>query len=56
MKLQQVGENSIMKSFITCIIRMIKSRRMRWEGRVVRISEKRNAYRTLGESQKERAR
>jgi hypothetical protein len=29
------------------IIRMIKSRRMRWAGRVARMGEKRNAYRIL---------
>jgi hypothetical protein len=29
------------------IIRMIKTRRMRWAGRVVRMEEKRNAYRIL---------
>jgi hypothetical protein len=29
------------------IIRMIKSRRMRWEGHVARIGEKRNAYKIL---------
>jgi hypothetical protein len=29
------------------IIRMIKSRRMRWIGHVVRMGEKRNAYRIL---------
>jgi hypothetical protein len=29
------------------IIRIIKSRRMRWEGHVARIGEKRNAYRLL---------
>jgi hypothetical protein len=29
------------------IIRMIKSRRMRWAGHVARIEPKRNAYRTL---------
>ena len=29
------------------IIRMIKSRRMRWAGHVARMGEKRNAYRTL---------
>jgi hypothetical protein len=37
-----------MRSFITCtppnIIRMIKSRRMRWAGHVARLREKRNAY------------
>jgi hypothetical protein len=41
-----------MRSFVTwysspSIIRMIKSRRMRWEGNVARIGEKRNAYRIL---------
>jgi hypothetical protein len=30
-----------------CIIRMIKSRRMRWAGHVARMGEKRNAYRIL---------
>jgi hypothetical protein len=29
------------------IIRMIKSRRMRWAGYVIRMGEKRNAYRIL---------
>jgi hypothetical protein len=29
------------------IIRIIRPRRMRWEGHVVRIGEKRNAYRLL---------
>jgi hypothetical protein len=29
------------------IIRIIKSRRMRWAGHVVRMGEKRNAYRLL---------
>jgi hypothetical protein len=29
------------------IIRMIKSRRMRWTGNVARMGEKRNAYRIL---------
>jgi hypothetical protein len=31
----------------TNIIRLIKSRRMRWEGHVARIGEKRNTYRLL---------
>jgi hypothetical protein len=36
------------------IIRIIKSRRMRWTGHVARMGEKRNAYRDIGEgSQKE---
>jgi hypothetical protein len=29
------------------LIRMIKSRRMRWAGHVARMGEKRNAYRIL---------
>jgi hypothetical protein len=42
-----------MKSFIifalrqTYVIRMIKSRRMRWEGHIARMREKRNAGRIL---------
>jgi hypothetical protein len=36
------------------IIRIIKSRRMRWAGHVVRIGEKRNEYSLLWESQRER--
>jgi hypothetical protein len=32
------------------IIRMIKSRRMRWAGHVERMGEKRNAYRILVEN------
>jgi hypothetical protein len=35
------------------IIRIIKSRRMRWAGHVARIGEKRNTYRLLVGSQKE---
>jgi hypothetical protein len=33
------------------IIRIIKSRRMRWTGHVARMGEKRNAYRLLVENQ-----
>jgi hypothetical protein len=36
------------------IIRIIKSRRMRWAGHVARMGEKRTAYRLLWESQRER--
>jgi hypothetical protein len=36
------------------IIRIIKSRRMRWAGHVASIVKKRNTYRILWESQKER--
>jgi hypothetical protein len=36
------------------IIRIIKSRRMRWEDYVARMEKKRNAYRLLWESHKER--
>jgi hypothetical protein len=38
----------------TGIIRIIKSRRMRWVGNVARMGEMRNAYRLLSESQRER--
>jgi hypothetical protein len=36
------------------IIRIIKLRRMRWTGHLARMGEKRNAYRLLVESQRER--
>jgi hypothetical protein len=36
------------------IIRIMKSRRMRWVGHVARMGEKRNAYRLLWEIQRER--
>jgi hypothetical protein len=36
------------------LIRIIKSWRMRWEGHVARLEEKKNAYRLLVESQRER--
>jgi hypothetical protein len=36
------------------IIRIIKSRTLRWAGHVARMGEKRNAYRLLWESQRER--
>jgi hypothetical protein len=32
---------------LPCIIRIIKSRRMRWGGHVAQMGEKRNAYRLL---------
>jgi hypothetical protein len=52
MKWREVGENYIMRSFITCtpsqsIFRMMKSSRMRWAGHVARIGTKMNAYRIL---------
>jgi hypothetical protein len=36
------------------IIRVIKSRRMRWAGHVARIAKKGNAYRILCKNQKEK--
>jgi hypothetical protein len=36
-----------------CIIRMIKSRRMRWAGHIARMGERRNACRISVESRKE---
>jgi hypothetical protein len=38
---------------LSSIIRMIKSRTMRWTGHVARMGEERNAYRILVGSQKE---
>jgi hypothetical protein len=51
-------EKTITRSFVDLyfslsIIRMTKSRRMRWAGHVARMGEKRNAYRL--ESGRERA-
>jgi hypothetical protein len=46
MKCWETGENCIMRSFSPNIIRMIKSRRMKWEGHVAPMREK-NAYRIL---------
>jgi hypothetical protein len=46
MRWQEVGENCIMRYF-TSIIRMSKSRRMRWPVHVARMRTKTNAYRIL---------
>jgi hypothetical protein len=44
----EVGQGCSAKGKQTrSIIRMIKSRRMRWAGNVARMREKRNAYRIL---------
>jgi hypothetical protein len=49
MKWYEAGENCIMELHNLYpspnIIRMIKSRRMRWEGHATRVEEKTNAYR-----------
>jgi hypothetical protein len=50
MRWRENGENCIMRSFVIWIIRIIriiKSRRMRWTGNVARMGEKRNACRLL---------
>jgi hypothetical protein len=47
MKWREVGENCTVRSFITCIIRMSKSRRMRWTGHVARMGKNRNVYMIL---------
>ena len=46
------GEGSIMSNFIVCIIhlnivKVIKSRRMRWAGHVARMEEGRSAFKIL---------
>jgi hypothetical protein len=51
MKSQEVGENCKMRSFVTCIIRMIKSRRMIWAGHVAHTRGKGNAKIFWWESQ-----
>jgi hypothetical protein len=47
-----------MRRFVTCtlqhIIRVIKSRRMRWAGNVARMGDMRYAYKALEENLKER--
>jgi hypothetical protein len=39
--------------FSPSIMRMIKSRRMRWAGHIARVGEKRNAYRILQEQKRQ---
>jgi hypothetical protein len=46
MKWQEGGENFIVRSYVICMIRMIKSRRMRLAGHVAQM-ERRNLYRLL---------
>ena len=45
------GESSTMKNFIVCtihnIVRVIKSRRLRWAGHVARMEEGRSAFKIL---------
>jgi hypothetical protein len=36
-----------MRNFITCALRLIKSRKMRWAGRIACMGEMRNAYNIL---------
>ena len=38
------GEDSTMRNFIVSIVRVIKSRRLRWAGHVARIDEGRSAF------------
>jgi hypothetical protein len=47
MKRQEVGEEPHNLYYSPSIIRIIKSRRMRWVWHVTRMGEKRNAYRIL---------
>ena len=46
------GEGSTMRNFIVCncspnIVRVIKSRRLRWDGHVARMEEGRSAFKIL---------
>jgi hypothetical protein len=58
MKWREVGDNCILWSFIICtlrqIIRMVKSRIMRWAGHIARMRRRGMHVGFLGESQKER--
>jgi hypothetical protein len=52
-KWQEAGEDCIMRISITCtlhqrIIRMIKSRRMRWVGHIMCVEKISNSYKILG--------
>jgi hypothetical protein len=54
MKWQEAGENCINESPIICtvhqiIIRVVKSKRMRWAGHVARMGDLRSAYNILFE-------
>jgi hypothetical protein len=58
-ELQEGEENYTTRSFHNLysspsIIRIIKSRRMRWAGHVARMGEKRNVYRILVSKPKEK--
>jgi hypothetical protein len=51
-KCWEAGKDCIMRSFITCIdspsvIRVIKSRRVRWAGHVAHMGEMRSGYKIL---------
>jgi hypothetical protein len=46
-KLHNEALHNLYSSPSTCIIRMIKSRRIKWAGHVTRMGEKRNTYRIL---------
>jgi hypothetical protein len=58
-KIQENGENFTPRSFIICtfhIIKVIKSRIMRWTGHVARMGEMKHAYKMLiFKTKKERA-
>ena len=53
-KIERKGQDFRANCVMRSIIRIVKSRRMRWTGQVARVERKRNAYRILVESQKER--
>jgi hypothetical protein len=56
MQWYEVGENCLLRSFITyssaSIIRMVRSRRMRWTGHVECMGENRYLYRILVQESK----
>jgi hypothetical protein len=46
-KQENLNQNSHRPNRDSSVIRIIKSRRMRWAGHVARMGEKKNAYRIL---------
>ena len=49
----EIGEGSTMRNFIVCnvrliyVVRVIKSRRLRWAGHIARMEEGRSAFKIL---------
>ena len=48
------GEDSTIRNFIVCTIRVIKSRRLRWAGHVAKMEEGRRAFKISAVNLQER--